>query len=136
MHRSLNMFTLIAMGTGAAYLCSVAAVAMPGMFPEVVSRAWWRTGVVLAEAAAVITVLVLLGQVLELEGEGQDGKAIRACWGWLPRRRAGIAADGTGDGCPFEQSDCRRPDCEGEAGRRIPVDRVVEDGLARWMSRW
>jgi Cu+-exporting ATPase len=75
--RSLNMFSLIALGTGAAYLYSLAATFTPSLFP-VGFRAMDGTVAVYFEAAAVITVLVLLGQVLELRAREQTGGAIRA----------------------------------------------------------
>jgi P-type Cu+ transporter len=76
-HRSLNMFSLIALGTGAAYIYSVFATFAPGMFPAGF-RGMSGTVSVYFEAAAVITVLVLLGQVLELRAREQTGGAIRA----------------------------------------------------------
>ena len=85
--RNLNMFTLIAMGVGVAYLYSVVAVLAPEIFPLA-----FRTGegavAVYFEAAAVITVLVLLGQVLELRAREQTSGAIRALLDLRPRRRA------------------------------------------------
>jgi Cu+-exporting ATPase len=76
-HRSLNMFSLIALGTGAAYLYSLFATFAPGMFPAGF-HGMGGTVAVYFEAAAVITVLVLLGQVLELRAREQTGGAIRA----------------------------------------------------------
>src|SRR6516164_1852515 len=76
-HRSLNMFSLIALGTGAAYLYSLVATFLPGIFPAGF-RGIEGTVAVYFEAAAVITVLVLLGQVLELRAREQTGGAIRA----------------------------------------------------------
>ncbi len=93
-HRSLNMFTLIAMGTGAAYLYSVAAVAAPGMFPDAFRERGGALGLYF-EAAAVITVLVLLGQVLELKARDRTGEAIRALMGLAPKAARKIAKDGT-----------------------------------------
>lgn len=81
--RHLNMFTLISMGTGAAYLYSVVATLMPSLFPES-----FRMGGAVAvyfEAAAVITVLVLLGQVLELKARASTGAAIKALLGLAPK---------------------------------------------------
>ena len=83
-HRSLNMFTLIAMGSGAAYLYSVAAVAAPGLFPPTFRDASGHIGLYF-EAAAVITVLVLLGQVLELRARSQTSGAIQALLGLAPK---------------------------------------------------
>jgi Cu+-exporting ATPase len=83
-HRSLNMFSLIALGTGAAYLYSLFATFAPGMFPAGF-RGMYGTVSVYFEAAAVITVLVLLGQVLELRAREQTGGAIRALLKLAPK---------------------------------------------------
>jgi P-type Cu+ transporter len=83
-HRSLNMFSLIALGTGAAYLYSLFATFAPGMFPAGF-REMGGTVAVYFEAAAVITVLVLLGQVLELRAREQTGGAIRALLKLAPK---------------------------------------------------
>jgi Cu+-exporting ATPase len=83
-HRSLNMFSLIALGTGAAYLYSVVATLAPGLFPAGF-RGMGGTVAVYFEAAAVITVLVLLGQVLELRAREQTGGAIRALLKLAPK---------------------------------------------------
>ena len=83
-HRSLNMFSLIALGTGAAYLYSLVATFLPGIFP-VGFRGMDGTVAVYFEAAAVITVLVLLGQVLELRAREQTGGAIRALLNLAPK---------------------------------------------------
>jgi len=83
-HRSLNMFSLIALGTGAAYLYSLFATFAPGMFPAGF-RELGGTVAVYFEAAAVITVLVLLGQVLELRAREQTGGAIRALLKLAPK---------------------------------------------------
>jgi len=83
-HRSLNMFSLIALGTGAAYLYSLLATFAPGMFPAGF-RGMGGTVSVYFEAAAVITVLVLLGQVLELRAREQTGGAIRALLKLAPK---------------------------------------------------
>ncbi len=83
-HRSPNMFTLIAIGTGAAYLYSVAAVVAPGIFPSTFRDMSGNLGLYF-EAAAVITVLVLLGQVLELKARNQTSSAIKALLGLAPK---------------------------------------------------
>src|SRR4029450_9665690 len=86
---SLNMFTLIALGTGVAYVYSVIATIAPGIVP--VSG---EHGVPLYfEAAAVITVLVLLGQVLELRARSRTGSALRALLGLAPKTEARTASD-------------------------------------------
>ncbi|MGX1786605.1 heavy metal translocating P-type ATPase [Bosea sp. NPDC055332] len=93
-NRSLNMFTLIAMGTGVAWLYSVIAAVVPGLFPPVF-RAGDGSVAVYFEAAAVITVLVLLGQVLELRAREQTGGAIRALLDLVPKTALRVRDDGT-----------------------------------------
>ena len=92
-HRSPNMFTLIAMGAGAAYLYSVAAVVAPGIFPASF-RDMSGNLALYFEAAAVITGLVLLGQVLELKARSQTGSAIKALLGLAPKTARRIFQDG------------------------------------------
>jgi Cu+-exporting ATPase len=92
--RSLNMFTLIALGTGAAYLFSLAATVFPGLFPAGF-RGMDGVVPVYFEAAAVITVLVLLGQVLELRAREQTGGAIRALLNLAPKTAHRIRPDGS-----------------------------------------
>lgn len=92
-HRSPNMFTLIAIGTGAAYLYSVAAVVAPGIFPSTFRDMSGNLGLYF-EAAAVITVLVLLGQVLELKARSQTSSAIKALLGLAPKTARRISEDG------------------------------------------
>ena len=92
-HRSLNMFTLIAIGTGAAYLYSVVAVVAPGIFPASFRDASGNLGLYF-EAAAVITLLVLLGQVLELQARGRTSSAIKALLSLAPKTARRIAHDG------------------------------------------
>jgi Cu+-exporting ATPase len=125
-HRSLNMFTLIAMGTGAAYLYSVTAVVAPGIFPESFRGPGGELGLYF-EAAAVITVLVLLGQVLELKARDRTGEAIRALLGLAPKTARRIAADGTESDVPLSEivvGDRLRV----RPGEKVPVDGAVEDG--------
>ncbi len=124
-HRSLNMFTLIAMGTGAAYLYSVVAVIVPEVFPD----SFREHGVLglYFEAAAVITVLVLLGQVLELRARDKTGGAIRALLGLAPKMARRVAHDGTERDVPLSEvvvGDKLRV----RPGEKVPVDGVVLDG--------
>ncbi len=91
--RSLNMFTLIAMGTGVAWLYSVVALLLPGLFPPAF-RSPDGAVAVYFEAAAVITVLVLLGQVLELRAREQTSGAIRALLDLAPKTARRVKADG------------------------------------------
>jgi Cu+-exporting ATPase len=93
-HRSLNMFTLIALGTGTAWLYSVAATVAPGGFPAGL-RSRDGSVPVYFEAAAVVTVLVLLGQVLELRAREKTSGAIRALLGLAPRTAVRVRADGS-----------------------------------------
>jgi len=93
-NRSLNMFTLIAMGTGVAWLYSVIATAAPDLFPQVF-RAADGSVAIYFEAAAVITVLVLLGQVLELRAREQTGGAIRALLDLVPKTARRVRDDGS-----------------------------------------
>jgi len=125
-NRSLNMFTLIAIGTGTAYGFSVLATLTPDIFP-----ASFRThtgGVaVYFEAAAVITTLVLLGQILELRARRQTSGAIRALLGLVPKTARRLRDDGTEADIPLDhvQAGDRlrvRP------GEKIPVDGIVLEG--------
>jgi Cu+-exporting ATPase len=123
--RHLNMFTLISMGTGAAYIYSVVATVAPSLFPES-----FRMGGAVAvyfEAAAVITVLVLLGQVLELKARASTGAAIKALLGLAPKTARLVKDDGNETDVPLEQvkvGDRLRV----RPGEKIPVDGIVQEG--------
>ena len=127
--RNLNMFTLIAMGTGVAYLYSVVATLAPQLFPPAF-RDMHGAVAVYFEAAAVITVLVLLGQVLELRARAQTSGAIRALLGLAPKTARRITAQGDEHGDEDVAIDAIavgdrlrvRP------GEKIPVDGVVTEG--------
>jgi P-type Cu+ transporter len=123
--RSLNMFTLIAIGTGTAYLYSVAATLAPGVFPESF-RMGGRVAIYF-EAAAVITALVLLGQVLELSARARTGNAIRALLGLAPKTARLILPGGAEHDVPLEHV---RPGdrLRVRPGEKVPVDGVVEEG--------
>jgi len=124
--RNLNMFTLIAMGTGVAWLYSVVAAVAPGIFPDAF-RAADGTVAVYFEAAAVITVLVLLGQVLELRARERTSGAIKALLNLAPKTARRIAVDGSEAEIPLEDvavGDRLRV----RPGEKVPVDGVVEDG--------
>ena len=95
------MFTLIAMGTGVAYLYSVVAVLAPQIFPPAF-RGHDGAVAVYFEAAAVITVLVLLGQVLELRAREQTSGAIRALLDLAPKTARRVAADGSDAEVPLD----------------------------------
>ena len=126
LRRSLNMFTLIAIGSGAAYLYSAAAVLAPGIFPASFRGADGAVGLYF-EAAAVIITLVLLGQVLELRARDQTGGAIRALLDLAPATARRVAEDGSEQEVPLEEValDDRlrvRP------GDKVPVDGEVLEG--------
>ena len=122
----LNMFTLIAMGTSAAYLYSVAATVAPGLFPEAFRGPNGEVAVYF-EAAAVITTLVLLGQVLELRARRRTSNAIRAMLGLSPKMARRIAANGGETDVPLAEvvhGDRLRV----RPGERVPVDGVILQG--------
>jgi Cu+-exporting ATPase len=127
-HRSLNMFSLISLGVGASYLYSLVATFAPHVFPASL-RAEGGLVPVYYEAAAVITVLVLLGQVLELRARETTGSAIRALLNLSPKVARRIRNDGTDEEIPLElvQVGDRLRVRPGEA---IPVDGVVLDGTS------
>jgi Cu+-exporting ATPase len=125
-HRSPNMFTLISIGTGAAYLYSLVAVVAPGLFPASFRDASGQLGLYF-EAAAVITVLVLLGQVLELRARSQTSGAIEALLGLTPKTARRIAADGSETDVPLSEiaiGDKLRV----RPGEKVPVDGSVVEG--------
>ena len=125
LHRSLNMFTLIAMGTGAAWLYSVAGVLAPGMFPPAFRMG--GTVAVYFEAAAVITVLVLLGQVLELRAREHTSGAIRALLDLAPKTARRLDAGGGEEEVPLDSiavGDRLRV----RPGEKVPVDGVLIEG--------
>ena len=122
----LNMFTLIAMGTGVAWLFSLVATVAPGAFPDSF-RGMGGAVDVYFEAAAVITVLVLLGQVLELRARDQTSGAIRALLDLTPTTARRLGADGTEDEVGLDAvriGDRLRV----RPGEKVPVDGTVETG--------
>jgi Cu+-exporting ATPase len=124
--RHLNMFTLIAMGTGVAWLYSVVATLAPGMFPTAF-RGMDGAVAVYFEAAAVITVLVLLGQVLELRARESTGGAIRALLDLAPKTARRIRPDGSDeevDLASVQVGDTLRV----RPGERVPVDGLITEG--------
>jgi Cu+-exporting ATPase len=122
---NLNMFTLIAMGTGVAWLYSVVATLAPQLFPPAF-RDMHGAVAVYFEAAAVITVLVLLGQVLELRARERTSGAIRALLGLAPKTARRITADGDEDIAidAIALGDLLRV----RPGEKIPVDGTVTEG--------
>ena len=125
-NRHPNMFTLIGLGTGAAYAFSVVATVAPGIFPPSFRGEDGTVGVYF-EAAAVITVLVLVGQVLELRARSRTGAAIRSLLGLAPKSARRLRADGTEDDVPLAEvvpGDWLRV----RPGERVPCDGVVLEG--------
>lgn len=124
--RSLNMFTLIALGTGVAWGYSVVATFFPDLFPAEL-RGQAGAVPVYFEAAAVITVLVLVGQVLELRAREKTSGAIRALLALAPKTARRLGSDGTEEDVPLENVQVGdrlrvRP------GEKLPVDGVVREG--------
>jgi Cu+-exporting ATPase len=127
-NRSLNMFTLIGLGVGVAYVYSVVATVMPGIFPASFRDAHGGVDIYF-EAAAVIVTLVLLGQVMELRARERTGAAIKALLGLAPKTARRIEADGSEADVPLEQVQAGdrlrvRP------GEKVPVDGVVVEGAS------
>ena len=125
LNRSPNMFTLIALGVGAAYLYSLVATFAPSLFPAALRHGGLIP--VYYEAAAIVTVLVLLGQVLELQAREKTGGAIRTLLKLAPKSARRIRADGTDGEVPLDQihvGDKLRV----RPGEAVPVDGSVSEG--------
>ena len=125
-NRSPNMFTLVAMGTGTSYLYSVVAVVAPGIFPAG-SRGMGGELDLYFEAAAVITALVLLGQVLELRARSRTSGALKALLGLVPKTAVRVSKCGHDSNVAIEKikvGDTLRV----RPGEKIPVDGVVSEG--------
>jgi Cu+-exporting ATPase len=123
---NLNMFTLIGLGVSVAWLYSVVALLLPDLFPPTMRRPD-GTVAVYFEAAAVITALVLLGQVLELRARSRTGSAIRSLLGLAPKTARIVRPDGSEDDIPLDQvvpGDRLRI----RPGEKVPVDGVVIEG--------
>ena len=120
-NRSLNMFSLIALGVGAAYIYSLVATVAPGLFPPSLRQAEGAVPVYY-EAAAVITVLVLLGQVLELRAREKTGSAIRALLNLAPKTAHRLTNDGNDEEVSLDQV------AVGDRLRIRPGDSVPVDG--------
>jgi P-type Cu+ transporter len=123
-NRSLNMFTLIAVGVGAAYVFSAVAVLAPGIFPESF-RQHGEVGLYF-EAAAVITTLVLLGQLIEAKARSRTGQAIKALLG-LAAKTAHRVGDGQEEDIPvdaIQKGDLLRV----RPGEKVPIDGVIVEG--------
>jgi Cu+-exporting ATPase len=125
-NRSLNMFTLIGMGTGVAYVYSAVGVLVPGVFPESFRGHGGHIGLYF-EAAAVIVTLVLLGQVLELKARERTSGAIRALLDLAPKMARRIRDDGHEEDVSLDAvavGDRLRV----RPGEKVPIDGVVEEG--------
>ena len=127
-NRSPNMFTLIGLGTGAAYLDSVAATFFPQIFPASM-RGMDGAAPVYFEAAAVITTLVLLGQVLELRARQRTSGAIRALLNLAPQQAHLIGANGAEKDVALDQVQ-RSNRLRVRPGERVPVDGVIREGAS------
>ncbi|MBF6649771.1 heavy metal translocating P-type ATPase [Methylobacter sp. BlB1] len=127
-NRSLNMFTLIALGIGVAWLYSLVATVWPNLFPASLhTMGGWVP--VYFEAAAVITTLVLLGQVLELRARSRTGAAIKMLLGLAPKTACLVRKDGSERDVPLEQvqpGDVLRV----RPGEKVPVDGIVLEGAS------
>ncbi|MBI3481254.1 MAG: cadmium-translocating P-type ATPase [Nitrosomonadales bacterium] len=127
-NRSLNMFTLIALGVGVAWTYSVVAMLLPGIFPETM-RSMMGTVPVYFEAGAVIMALVLLGQVMELRARSQTSAAIKLLLGLAPKTARIVRPDGNEEDIPLarvQPNDVLRV----RPGEKVPVDGVVLEGAS------
>ncbi len=125
---NLNMFTLIAIGAGVAYAYSLVAVLAPGVFPAAF-RGHGGEPAIYFEAAAVITTLVLLGQVLEIRARSRTSAAIRALLGLAPKTARRLRRDGADEDVPLDRVNAGdrlrvRP------GEKVPVDGTVLEGTS------
>jgi Cu+-exporting ATPase len=126
--RNLNMFTLIGLGVGVAYVFSLVARLWPDLFPDSFRNEAGEVGVYFEAAAAIVT-LVLLGQVLELRARSRTGAAIKALLGLAPKFARRIEQDGVERDVPLEQvqpGDRLRV----RPGEKVPVDGTVLDGVS------
>jgi len=127
-HRSLNMFTLIGLGVGVAYLYSLVAKLFPGIFPSSFRLEGGEVAVYFEAAAAIVT-LVLLGQVLELKARSRTGAAVKALLGLAPKTARRLRDDGSEEDVPLDQvhlGDRLRV----RPGEKVPVDGVVLEGTS------
>src|SRR2546425_4679709 len=125
-NRSLNMFTLIAMGTGVSYAYSLVATLLPGLFPPALRTHGGQVGVYF-ETSAAITALVLFGQVIELRARSRTGGALRALLALAPRTARRLAEGGREEDVPLEAvvpGDRLRV----RPGEKVPVDGTVLEG--------
>ncbi len=127
-NRSLNMFTLIGLGVSVAYIYSLFATLLPQIFPASFRDEMGNVPVYF-EAAAVITTLVLLGQVLELKARSSTSAAIKALLGLAPKTARRIAPDGSEQDVPLDQVN-KGDHLRVRPGEKIPVDGVVLEGTS------
>jgi len=127
-NRSLNMFTLIGLGVSVAYVYSVLGVLFPQIFPDLMKNKEGTVGVYF-EAAAVIVVLILLGQVMELRARSQTGAAIKALLGLAPKTARKINDDGSEADIALEHVQ-KGDRLRVRPGEKIPVDGVVLEGIS------
>ena len=125
-HRSPNMFTLIALGVGSAYFYSLVATVAPDLFPDGFRA---TSGAVMPyfDTAVVVTILILLGQVLELKARSQTSGAIKRLLGLTPKTARRVKSDGTEEDAPLDQvrvGDLLRV----RPGEKVPADGVVMEG--------
>jgi Cu+-exporting ATPase len=125
---SLNMFTLIGLGVAVAFVFSVIATLFPGIFPHAVTDHSGNVPVYY-EAAAVITTLVLLGQVLELKARSSTSAALKALLGLAPKTARRLSSDGTEHDVPLEHV-MKGDQLRVRPGEKIPVDGVVLEGAS------
>jgi Cu+-exporting ATPase len=125
-NRSLNMFTLIAIGTGVAYLYSLAATFFPGIFPASF-RGHDGNVAVYFEAAAVIITLVLLGQMLELSARQRTSGAIKALLGLAPKTARIVREDGSEEDIPLDEVE-KGDRLRVRPGEKVPVDGTIAEG--------
>jgi len=124
--RHLNMFTLIALGVGVAYVYSVIALLFPGLFPASFRVEHGQVGVYFEAAAAIVT-LVLLGQVMELRARSRTGAAIRALLGLAPKTARVLRDDDSEEDVPLEHVH-RGDRLRVRPGEKVPVDGIVLEG--------
>jgi Cu+-exporting ATPase len=125
-NRSLNMFTLIGLGVSVAYIYSLIGVLFPDLFPAAMRTAEGAVGIYF-EAAGVIVVLILLGQVLELRARSRTGAAIKALLGLVPKTARKLDVDGNENDIPLEHV-IKGDRLRVRPGEKIPVDGVVLEG--------
>jgi P-type Cu+ transporter len=127
-NRSLNMFTLIAMGTGTAYFYSVLAISAPKIFPQSFRLANGEVPIYF-EAAAAITTLVLLGQVLELRARSRTSSALKALLGLAPKTARRLRPEGGEEDVPLDQIKAGER-LRVRPGEKIPADGSIIEGAS------